>query len=413
MITNEKTQMVVSTTNGSIFITQIVRASHLDWLRVLVVFILIPYHTAWIFSNTPWWINNSLSNPAAVAFYQIFDQFQMPLLFTIAGTAAWFSLGIRTWKQYFVERLWRLFVPIISGMLILNAPIFYFSALYHNQGGLYDNSFFIWYQTYLKTMLFPWQTNWTPGTFWFIWYLFIYSIGLLPLLIFLRKHVRMVEWVKIGGFFEKLGIFVFLFLLAILPVLVQLYPPPNVCSGFQIFYFVFFFIYGFFLYSSQQMQHCIDKFGPLALIIGTISITLVIILIFPNSTTAFGSIYWRVFGSSPGSTGQNLYLILRGVSCWFSIIGLIFLARRWGDFNNRFLQYSNEAVLPFYLMHATFIISIGYYVIPLNINLLVKFIIIALSSLGATLSTFEILKRFKLTRILIGMRKRTKYLSQI
>ena len=168
---------------------QSIRANHLDWLRFLVVFLLIPYHTAAIFLGVPWFINNILSSPIAEAFSQVLDQFQMPLLFTIAGMAAWFSLSNRTGTQYFIERVERLFVPIVFGILVLNAFTLYISVLFHNQISLYNNSFLVWYRTYLTTMLFPWQKNWSPGVLWFIWYLFVYSIVLLPLLIILRKSL--------------------------------------------------------------------------------------------------------------------------------------------------------------------------------------------------------------------------------
>lgn len=218
--------MVIPPTDGSIVIDQSVRVSHLDWLRALIVFMLIPYHTATIFFGVPWLINNPLSSLTALAFGQILDQFQMPLLFTIAGAATWFSLGGRTGKQYFIERLGRLFIPIVFGMLILTPPMYYISTLYHNQGWLYDNSLFIWYRTYLKTTLFPWQKDWASGVFWFIWYLFIYSVVLLPLLLFLRKHAHNNAWARFGKLFEKRRMAT-LFLLAILPVLVQVYPTPN------------------------------------------------------------------------------------------------------------------------------------------------------------------------------------------
>ena len=56
----------------------LLRAVHLDWLRALIVFLLIPYHTAWIFSGQSWIISSPISNPVALAFTQVFDQFQMP-----------------------------------------------------------------------------------------------------------------------------------------------------------------------------------------------------------------------------------------------------------------------------------------------------------------------------------------------
>jgi hypothetical protein len=338
----------------------------------------------------------------------------MPLLFFIAGAAVWFSLGKRTGKQYLVERLGRLFVPLIFGMLVLNSAVQYISVLFHNQLSLYHNSFLIWFRTYLTTMLFPWQKNWAPGTIWFVWYLLIYSIILLPLLVLLRRRVDGAVWIKIGEYFQKRGSPLHLFLFAIIPIIVQFYPPPNAHSVFQISYFVFFFLFGFFIYSSPQMQAFISKYGLFSLIIGIISVILIMFLIFPAPLGSFlGSDYWRALGSQPGKLGQDLYLILRGISCWFTIIGLIYLARKFLDFNNRFLRYANEIVLPFYLIHATYIALIGYYTIPLHLNILSKFVIIVFSSLAATLVTIELCRRFNITRFLLGMRLQKKPAGQI
>ena len=97
-------------------------------------------------------------------------------------------------------------------------------------------------------------------------------------------------------------------------------------------------------------------------------------------------------------------MVLRGISCWFSIIGLIYLAKRLGDFSNRFLRYANEAVCLYYLMHAALIVVMGYYVITLNVNILEKFIIIVVSDFRNNTGAFEVFKRFGITRFLLGMR---------
>lgn len=391
-----------------------VRLRHLDWLRALVVFMLIFYHSSAIFLNFPWFINNVSSSNIAEAFSWLLDQFQMPLLFTIAGVAAWFSLGRRTGKKFFIERIWRLFIPLVFCMLILNVIMNYASFVYNNHGLLVTSSFLTWYRTYITTKFFPWQKSWSPGVLWFVWYLLIYTIVLLPVLIILRKNVSSNIWLKIGEFFEKQGMLIFLFALAFMPVFVELYPPPNFSSGFQVFYFIFFFLYGFFLYSSEHMQRCIDKFGFFALITGIVSVILVMLLIFPaQSSSFFGPAYWRVFGSNGDTIGQTLYLILRGISCWFTIVGLIYLARKFLDFSNRFLRYANEIVLPFYLLHATYIVAIGYYVISWNMSILAKFVIIVLSSLAATLATIELFRQFNVTRFLLGMRLKNKLAKRI
>jgi hypothetical protein len=43
----------------------------------------------------------------------------LPLLFLVAGAASWFALGRRAPTQYLVERVGRLAVPFVCGVLLL------------------------------------------------------------------------------------------------------------------------------------------------------------------------------------------------------------------------------------------------------------------------------------------------------
>jgi len=115
------------------------RRADLDWLRILVVLMLIPFHTAMTFAPYPWYLRNDTLNLATMGLIVVLDQYHMELLFLIAGVATWFSLGVRTGTGYLVERLKRLVVPLIFGMLVLVPPCYYIVALhfYH-----YDGSFF-------------------------------------------------------------------------------------------------------------------------------------------------------------------------------------------------------------------------------------------------------------------------------
>ena len=48
--------------------------------------------------------------------------FGMPLLFLIAGMAIWYSLSKRTASEFVVERVKRLFIPLIFGVVVIVPP---------------------------------------------------------------------------------------------------------------------------------------------------------------------------------------------------------------------------------------------------------------------------------------------------
>jgi hypothetical protein len=69
------------------------------------------------------------------------------------------------------------------------------------------------------------------------------------------------------------------------------------------------------------------------------------------------------------------------------------------------LAYGNEAVLPFYLFHQTVILVVGFFVIPWNMGILLKLLIIAAISFPLILALYELLvRRFNVVRFFFGMR---------
>jgi glucan biosynthesis protein C len=70
-------------------------------------------------------------------------------------------------------------------------------------------------------------------------------------------------------------------------------------------------------------------------------------------------------------------------------------------------EYAREAQLPFYVLHYAPVVVIGHYVVQWPTGALVKYLVIALSSLVATLVLYDIgVRRTRVTRFLFGMRHR-------
>ena len=73
------------------------------------------------------------------------------------------------------------------------------------------------------------------------------------------------------------------------------------------------------------------------------------------------------------------------------------------------VAYRREAQLPYYVLHQTPIIMIGYNVIQRNLPVLAKFWIISLASLAVTLLVHELLvRRIGVLRLLFGMKPKVK-----
>lgn len=71
------------------------------------------------------------------------------------------------------------------------------------------------------------------------------------------------------------------------------------------------------------------------------------------------------------------------------------------------MAYAAIAFLPFYILHQTVIIVIGFSVVQWHIAGLLKYLVICLSSLALSLLIYEIvIRRTRPTRWMFGMRAR-------
>ena len=89
--------------------------------------------------------------------------------------------------------------------------------------------------------------------------------------------------------------------------------------------------------------------------------------------------------------------------CWSAF--MLFVGMRFLDFTNRWLVWSQEAVLPFFLLHQPVIIVIAYYVVQWNAGIFPKLVTVVIASLLVTLALYEfVIRRIGFLRTIFGMK---------
>ncbi|WP_460203950.1 acyltransferase family protein [Scytonema sp. NUACC21] len=371
------------------------RRYELDWLRVLAVLLLLYFHTAAIFYSGElgeFYIKNDPLSHGMSCFIVFVHQWHMPLFFLLSGAASWFALSFRSPGEYMGERFQRLFIPFLFGTLVLVPPMVYYRLLSNPS---YHDSYVQFYPQFFNGIR-P-QGNFEWGHLWFIIYLFVFSLIALPLFVHLKeKGSHLLS--KLSASMEKPGA---ILLLALPLAVIEAGLRPR-WPGFQNLYddwanfclYLLYFIYGYLIPSDARFGQAIDKHLAIALVLAVTSML-----------GLFGLWETDIVPERGYSLGYILYQLWRGVDSWFWIVALVGLGRRYLNFSNKLLQYANAAAYPFYLLHQTVLVTIGFYVVRWHWGVLEKFWVIGTTSLIATIALYELLiRRNNVARFLFGLK---------
>ena len=98
--------------------------------------------------------------------------------------------------------------------------------------------------------------------------------------------------------------------------------------------------------------------------------------------------------------------------CWTAFV--LSIGMRYLNFSNRLLQYGQEAIVPFFVVHQPVIITISYFVVQWDISLLPKLIIVVLGSFLVSIGFFEfVVKRIRMLSMAFGVKtKRLKLIPE-
>ena len=371
-----------------------VRWPYLDWLRVLAVMLLVPFHTGMIFVVWDFHIKNAERSTGLTILNAFIDNWHMPLLFLLAGAATWLALNKRTAGDYVRERILRLIVPLLFGILVIVPPQTYCERLQKSgfRGSLFD------LYAHLFNGVYP-QGNLTWNHLWFLLYLFLMSLALLPLIRKWKRHPGRAPLQNLTGWLAK-GRRVFLLALPLVVIQMSLkvaFPgPQNLLSDWaRLLFMMVIFLYGVLFCGSTELQRSLGRNRSPALAAGLAVFFAFVLLHIVGYRFDFGYNFPNL-----------MQLGVKSVATWCWLIAILGFAQQYFSVSNRFLAYANEAVLPFYILHQTVIIVLGYPIVKTALPLMSKYVLINVLSFLVTIALYDLLvKRWNVVRFFFGMRR--------
>ena len=365
------------------------RLHYIDWLRVLAVLLLFPFHTLRVFNaDDPWYVKaDQLSMPVSYVLGFI-SVWHMPLLFLLAGASTYFALRKRSSRQYLGERLLRLGVPLVFGIFVLIPPQTWY-------GGRFNSGYTGSYWHYIVSGDFlqfnikdggDYYGGFGIGHLWFILILLIIALIVLPLLAWGRGERG---GARLRGLSRRLAHPAGWALAAFILFIADALPDP---TGLGLFYYLAFFVLGYLVVCDGEFMKLAVRYRLPALA--------------PGLALA---VWWVASGSLRDSL-PDPSLQLAGLSflgmlaAWLVIVGLLGYGKVYLDRTSPALAYLAEGSYPIYILHQTVIVVAAFSIVGLAVAEPLQWLTLLVVSVGVTFALYEVLRRFSVSRFLFGMR---------
>ncbi|HSF44975.1 MAG TPA: acyltransferase, partial [Chitinophagaceae bacterium] len=305
-----------------------------------------------------------------------------------------FSLRNRSIGGFLKERTLRLLIPLLFAMFF-TIPLQVWVE--YSQKGRINMDYLSFYPTVWDFIPYP-EGTLTWSHMWFVVYLFCFILLLSPLFALFKlrwlNHARE----KVSAFLSH-PLATIALVIPLMIIYYYLYLPYPIQGSLLDDWFLFsfsitFLLYGFFLGSSESFWQNCARYRNHYLVVAAIA---VIIL--------FAMYWWPLNVPKENNELFRIYVVLNCCEIWASLLAICGYAKKYLSNGSNALSYLNKAVYPYYIIHQTVIVFLGYYIVNWNMHLLLKFFILTVLSLLLIFSIYHfIIRKTRLTGFLFGVK---------
>jgi peptidoglycan/LPS O-acetylase OafA/YrhL len=350
----------------------------------------VPFHAAAVFGPGTWYIK--AAEPHAGLTYTVsatLDPWHMPLLFLLAGQSAWLALGRMTGRRYIIDRLRRLLIPFVVGVVAV-VPLGQYAAARHHgtSGGSLADFWPRYWAGVVDTDLAGFTGGFAIAHLWFLAVLFMITVVSLPLLAYWRTPDGVAQRQRLTRIATQPLV------LGALPLIGGLSLLPSLwIAGRAPAYYLLMFVAGVLMASDPAIEEALVTRRRVWLGLG------VVLLLAPIAAYASG---WA----------QPPNLILDAVryagASWYLVLGFLGFARRHTSTPGTWLHYWNEAGMPFYILHQPVLVISGYWLMAQPLPAEVSFVgLVAVTALVSSGLYHLVIRHVNWLRWAFGLRSQS------
>ncbi|MPZ33175.1 MAG: acyltransferase family protein [Rhodospirillales bacterium] len=370
------------------------RRPDLDWLRVLAFGLLIAYHAGMAWSGWSWHLTSIDSIDCLREGMRFVNRWRMPLLFVVSGAAIALALGSRRPRTFVLDRVRRLLVPLVFGMIVIVPPQIYLERLHRGQ---FTGSFFDWLPQAFQGGPYP-DGNVSWHHLWFLAYVLVLTFAALPYFLWARSERGRATLEKAGHLAARFGL-QWLMVLPLAASILWLAPISYNTNGLigdwhGLVYYGALLLYGAFLFGSPELLAALNRQRWLSLAVGVVAYAMLYGLFIDGAV--------RPVITDADRPDYALVSAMNTMAWLFAIVGF---ANRHLTRRPAFLSEATEAVYPFYILHQTVTVVAVYWLLQIGAPPVAGFILVILATVMATSAIyFGLVRPLWFLRPLFGLK---------
>lgn len=342
----------------------------IDWLRVVAIALLILYHVIVVFQpygQYLWFIQNGITLPFLDLLGSMFSIWRIPLLFFVSGLGVYFAMRRRTISLLVKERTRRILIPLLFGSLFI-VPLhrFLFMSFYNEP---------LYYHIHFSFL-------------WFLFNIYVYVLIFLGVFYYFKKYPDNI-FIRFGNNLLNISpLFVYSF--GVLFLLEGLFFSSSMLydtyhTGYHGFLLgLFIFLTGFYIGTLEEK----------------VFVSLYNIR-FPTFTVATVLLINRMFLEIL-VLNNHFLTALESLSWIFTLLGFFY---SFANVKSSLLSYLATASYPIYIVHMIFLYSLSYSIVPLSLNVWVKFASILIGTILLSFLCYHfIIRRIGFFKIFFGLK---------
>jgi membrane-bound acyltransferase YfiQ involved in biofilm formation len=370
----------------------LIRHAAIDVLRIAATLAVFLIHAAAPYAAGDWHLSYYPKSASLTITNAWLLLWAMPLLFMLSGMSLSLALRKYTPAVLICERLKRLLVPLLFGIFVVVPPQVYIERITRAQ---FAGSFLEFLPHYLNA---PYLSIGGAGNFawmglhlWYLLMLLLLTLVLMPVLRWISAAAGVL--VRIEAAAKQPGI---LLLGALAPAGIELALGNVGLGGWNMLTYPVFLVFGFVLAQVENGVAALRRDALLAGMLATAASIVLFVLTYSDGLVPYGQL------------PTQFQVLLHACAGWWWLVALFGGVSALVPDHSPVLSYLSDLAMPFYVLHQTVIIVLGFYINASTLPVTAKYGLLVVGACGVCVLLYAvIIRRSAALRILFGLRPRS------